>query len=83
MAILCHTPMKTESFLSHKRRQGRSQMVTAVTVVTGPRVSPGALGGSPGGPQEGSQKGSGPGKGCENKGRSSLFLRKSKKKESK
>jgi hypothetical protein len=47
-------------------KQGRSQTITGVTVVTGPRGAP-----------EGSQKGSGPRKGCENKGRcSSFFLRK-------
>jgi hypothetical protein len=62
-------------------RQGRSQGVTGVTVLTRPRAQ-----GGPGGPQkgpqeaqEGSQKGSGPGKGCLSKGRRSLSLRKRKK----
>jgi hypothetical protein len=60
-------------------RQGLSQMVTGVTVVTGPREAPRGPRKGPQGAQEGSQKGSGPGKGCESKGRCSLFLRKRKK----
>jgi hypothetical protein len=57
-------------------------MVTRVTVVTGSQAQGGPEGpwegstGSPKGPQEGSQKGSSSGKGCESKGRCSLFLRK-------
>jgi hypothetical protein len=54
---------------------GCSQGSTAVTVVRGP----GGPGRVPRGPQEGSQKRSDPGKGCESKGRCSLFLRKRKK----
>jgi hypothetical protein len=71
---------------SRHLRQGRIQVITGVTVVTGPRaqgVAGGAPEGSPGA-QEGSQKGSGPGTGCESKCRCSSFLRKRKKeKESK
>jgi hypothetical protein len=56
--------------------QGRSQTVTGVTVVMGPR---GAREGCPKEPQEGYQKASGSEKGCESKGRCGLCLRKGKK----
>jgi hypothetical protein len=67
---------------NHMENQGRSQGVTGVTFVTGHRAQGGPRGGPrrvASGPQEGSQKGSDPGKGCENKGRCSLFLRKRRK----
>jgi hypothetical protein len=59
-------------------RQGCSQGSTGFTVVRGPWAQ-GGPGGPQRGPQEGSQKGSGPGKGCESKGRCSVFLSKRKK----